>query len=263
MKLLATTALAALVATGAAAQTPAPPHARGLSPDTPLVNITVEGRSDQPPDIASFTAGVVAQGNTAGEAMQANAARMNAVVAALRGAGVADRDIRTSRLSLQPQYHRPTPIRSADGIMIMPNEPPRIIGYEARNTVSIRMRNIGRMGQMIDALVSAGANEVNGPSFAVEEPDDAADEARADALRKARSRAELYAREAGFRSARLLTISEGGGYYPIQHDSQVITVTGQSRGGGIPPLPVPPVAPLQGGQVTVGVTLSVQFALER
>jgi hypothetical protein len=208
--MLVTAGAVALIGTAAAAQSP-PPASRPAA-DTPLVNITVEGRSDQPPDIASFTAGVVAQGNTAGEAMQANAARMNAVVAALRGAGVADRDIRTSRLSLQPQYHRPTPIRSADGTMVMPNEPPRIIGYEAR---------------------------------------------------KARSRAELYAREAGFRSARLLTISEGGGYYPIQRDSQVITVTGQSRGGGVPPLPVPPVAPLQGGQVTVGVTLSVQFALER
>ncbi|MDP3382565.1 MAG: SIMPL domain-containing protein, partial [Phenylobacterium sp.] len=126
----------------------------------------------------------------------------------------------------------------------------------------VRLRNIDRMGQMIDALVSAGANEVNGPNFAVEDLDEAADEARADALRRARARADLYAREAGFSSARLLTISEGSGYYPIQGDSQVITVTGQSRGAGIPPLPVPP-APVQGGQVSVSVTLSVQFALER
>ncbi|WP_333586330.1 SIMPL domain-containing protein [Phenylobacterium sp.] len=260
MKLLATTALAALVATGAAAQTPAPPHARGLSPDTPLVNITTEGRSDRTPDLVMFNAGVVAQGATAAAAMSANTAQMNAVVAALRSAGVAERDIQTSTLSLQPTYHYPPPPRDGAAEPAVPR-PPTIIGYEARNTVSVKLRRVGEMGRLMDALVSAGANQVDGPYFSVEQPDAAADEARADALRKARARAELYARESGFRTARLLTISEGGGYYPLQRDLQSIVVTGGRVGAQMAPPPPPP--PVQSGEVAVGVTLSVQFALER
>ncbi|WP_337187391.1 SIMPL domain-containing protein [Phenylobacterium sp.] len=258
----------ALAAPTAAAQPGAGRTALAVTPETPVVNIIAEGRSDRVPDLAMFNAGVVAQGRSAGEAMSANTARMNAVLAAIRGAGVERRDIQTSALSLQPQYHHPSPApvgrrpgdATTDGA-VQP-QPPRIIGYEARNTVSVRLRDVAGMGRLIDALVAAGANQVDGPYFSVEQSDAAADEARADALRKARARAELYAREAGFRTVRLLTINEGGGSYPMAREVGAITVTAQSFGGAMasPPPPPPMVQP---GQVAVGVTLSVQFALER
>lgn len=264
MKAIATAAALTLIASSAAAQTSEP----GVAPaagGAPIVNVTAEGRSDRAPDLATFNAGVVAQAKTAAEAMSANNARMEAVIAALRRAGVAERDIQTSALNLQPQYHYPQPVRSRDGVVEpAAPEPPSIIGYEARNTVTVKLRRIAEMGRMIDTLVSAGANQVDGPHFSIEEPEAAADEARADAFQKARARADLYARQAGFRSARLLTISEGGGYYPVQRDLQSIVVTGQSYGGAMPaPPPAPPMAPVQPGEVSVGVTLSVQFALER
>ncbi|MDO8902271.1 MAG: SIMPL domain-containing protein [Phenylobacterium sp.] len=259
----ATALAAALIASSAVAQTPEP--IRAIATETPIVNITAEGRSDRAPDLAMFNAGVVAQAKSAAEAMRANTARMNAVVAALRRAGVAERDIQTSALTLQPQYHYPQPVRSQDGTTeVMAPEAPSIIGYEARNTVTVKLRRIAEMGRLMDAMVSAGANQVDGPHFSVEQPDAAADEARADALQKARARADLYARQAGFRTARLLTISEGGGYYPMQRDLQSIVVTGQSYGGAMPAAPPPPpMAPVQPGEVSVGVSLSVQFALER
>jgi uncharacterized protein YggE len=252
-------ALPLFAATAAIAQ-PAAQTTITPSANLAILNITAEGRSERTPDLASFTAGVVAQGKTAAEAMAANSRRMTQVIAAIRQSGVAERDIQTSALSVQPQYYQPRErVRQPDGSVTEPPEPtpPRIIGYEARNTVTVRVRRLADMGGMIDALVAAGANQVEGPYFSVDQPSAAGDEARADAIRAARHRAELYAREAGYRSARILTISEGGGYYPVARD---IVVTGYAGGAMAPP---PPPAPVQPGEMTIGVSLSVQFALER
>lgn len=259
-------AMAALLASAAAAaaQTPAPV---GVVPtaNLALLNVTAEGRSERRPDLASFNAGVVAQGKTAGEAMAGNARRMEAVIAALRKGGIADRDIQTASVSLQPQYSQPSrerPMRQPDGTITEPADPgpPRIIGYEARNTVTVRVRRVTDLGGIIDMLVAAGANQVDGPYFSLDRPDEAGDEARADALRKARHRAALYAREAGFRTARILTVTEGGGYYPVARD---IVVTGYVGGGAMAPPPPPPPSPVQPGEMAIGISLSVQFALER
>ena len=135
-------------------------------------------------------------------------------------------------------------------------EAPRIIGYEARNNVQVRVRKLGEMGRIIDTLVSAGANQVDGPSFTLDDPKAALDEARVAAVKDARARGELYARAAGLRISRTISISEGGGYYPVQP----IMVTGRMAGAPPPPPPPSPVAP---GELTLGATVSVQFALTR
>ncbi len=267
MKLVNMSAVGWLVLAGAAVAQPVDrPVTASASEDQALLNVTAEGRSDRTPDLASFNAGVVAQGKAASDAMAANSRKMEAVIAALRRSGVAERDIQTSALSLQPQYYHPPrdrPVRRPDGSVSEPADPgpPRIVGYEARNSVTVRVRRLAELGRVIDTLVAAGANQVDGPYFSLDRPDAAADEARADAIRKARHRAELYAREAGFRSARILTISEGGGYYPVARE---IVVTGQIGGGAMSPAPPPPPpAPVQPGELSIGVSLSVQFALER
>lgn len=240
-----------------------------MSPDGALLNVTAEGRSERKPDLATFNAGVVTQARTASEAMTDNSTRMNALVAALKRSGVAERDIQTSTLNLQPQYHYPQPPppprRLPDGAVAVtePAEPqaPRIIGYEARNTVTVKVRRVDRLGGVVDTLVEAGSNQVDGPYFSLDKPEAAADQARAEALRTARQRADLYAREAGFSRARIVSITEGGGYFPI---AQNIVVTAQSRGGiGAMAPPPPPQAPVQPGEVSVGASLSVQFVLER
>jgi hypothetical protein len=263
MKTAIALACLALSATSAAAQTGDRPVV-AIPPEGALLNVTAEGRSERTPDLALFNAGVVTQAKTAGEAMTANARQMESTIAALRRAGVAERDLQTSTLNLQPQYFYPQrdrPVRNPDGTVTEPAEPqaPRIIGYEARNTLSVRVRRVTDLGRIVDALVAAGANQVDGPHFTLDKPEAASDEARAKALRTARERADLYAREAGFRSARILSITEGGGYYPVSRD---IIVTA-SRGGGAMAPPPPPPAPVQAGEVLIGVSLSVQFALER
>lgn len=235
-----------------------------LAPEETLLIVSGEGQSRRVPDVAMFSAGVVTQGKTGGEALAANATRMDEVVAALKRAGIADRDIQTSALSLQPQYSNPEQeaqlrARMAREPYVAPAQPqpPRIIGYEARNNVQVRVRKLEGMGRIIDALVSAGANQVDGPSFTLDDPKAALDEARAEAVRDARSRADLYAGAAGLKVARILSISEGGGYYPVQP----IVVTG--RMASAPPPPPPPPSPVAPGELTLGATVSVQFALRR
>ena len=262
-KFLFLACLAAAAAAVPAAGQPVPtPAISPLGPNSALLSLTAEGQSRRTPDLAIFHAGVVTQGRTAAEAMSENSRRMDAVIAALRRAGIAERDIQTSAINLQPRYSNPEleaqlRARQMREPYVPPPEPraPTIIGYEAHNNVQVRVRRLGEMGQIIDTLIEAGANQVNGPSFTVDEPSAALDEARVEAVANARRRAEVYARAAGMRVVRILSITEGGGYYPVQ---QVFAASADARMA--PPAPPPPIAP---GELTLGVSVSVQFELTR
>lgn len=186
-----------LAATPAAAQVT--PSIAPLVPATGTVlDVTAEGRTTRVPDLATIRAGVVTQNATAARALGDNATAMTRVLAALRRAGVASRDIATATVSLQPQY------RYAE------NQPPAITGYQATNSVSIRFREVARAGAILDALAAEGANQIEGPNLSIAEPDAALDEARVDAVKRARARAEVYARAAGLRVERLVSIVEAG-----------------------------------------------------
>lgn len=258
--------LLAAAATPAAAQPAPAPAMTPLGPDSAILSLTAEGRSTRTPDLAMFTAGVVSQGRTAAEALSENSRQMAAVVAALRRAGVAERDIQTASISLNPRYTHPERdamirARETREPYVPPPEPsaPRIVGYEARNHVQVRVRRVADMGRTIDALAAAGANEINGPHFTVDEPRAALDEARTAAVAEARQRAELYARAAGMRVVRILSITEAGGYYPVQ----AITVTGMRSFDVSSAPPPPPPAPVSPGELMLGVNVSVQFELAR
>jgi uncharacterized protein YggE len=162
-----------------------------------VLEISAEGESTRTPDLATITAGVVTQAADAAGAMRENATRMERVIAALKRAGIADKDVRTASISLQPQY------RYGE------NQPPVITGYQASNTVTVKFRDIGKAGSILDALVATGANQINGPDLGLDDPAAAMDEARLDAMTKARARADLYARAAGLKVQRILSISEG------------------------------------------------------
>ncbi len=160
--------------------------------------ITAEGSVTRVPDIATVTAGVVTQATGASAAMAENARRMAAAIAALKRAGIADRDIRTASLTLSPQY------RYAD------NQPPALTGYQASNQLAVTLRDVHGAGAVLDALVGQGVNQIDGPALAVDKPDDALDEARAQAIATARARAQLYARAAGLGVRRIVSIEEQG-----------------------------------------------------
>lgn len=252
-------------ATPALAQTNPTTAISPLGPSSALLSLSAEGRSRRTPDLAQFSAGVITQGRTAAEAMAANSRKMDGVIAALRRAGVPERDIQTSAISLQPRYHNPEQEAQMRARMTrepyvppVNPDPPRIIGYEARNSVQVQVRRLGEMGRVIDALVSVGANEINGPTFTLDEPRAAQDEARVEAVATGRQRAELYARAAGMRVVRILSISEGGGYYPVE---QIVVTGSRAMGPGAPP--PPPVTPISPGEVSIGVSVSMQFELAR
>ena len=218
-----------------------------IAPGNTLLTVSADGRSVRTPDLAVFTAGVTSQAKTAGAALSANAADMNRVVAALKKAGIADRDIQTSNLSLNPIYA--PPIQRPDGQYEQQEQ--RIIGYNATNTVTVRQRKLSEFGRVIDTLVEAGANQVNGPSFQMDEPDAATDEARLEAMKKARARAELYAKAAGLRVVRILSISESGGYNP---GPPVVFARMAADSEAAP-------SPVAAGEIQLTATVTVMFEL--
>jgi uncharacterized protein YggE len=170
--------------------------------DGTILEVVAEGSTKRVPDVATIQAGVVTQAATAQEAMRDNGARMARVLAALRKAGVAERDIQTSSVSLNPQYRHEQ------------NQPPVITGYQASNQLSVRFRDIALSGAILDTLVREGANNISGPDLMLDKPEAALDEARTDAVAKARARANLYAQAAGLRVDRILSISEGSMMMP-------------------------------------------------
>ena len=209
-----------------------------------LLTVNAEGKTARTPDLAVFNAGVTSQGKTAGEALSANAADMTRVIATLKQAGIADKDIQTSQISLNPIYGQP--VVQPNGMVIQEQ---RIVGYQATNNVMIRSRDIKNFGKVLDALVASGANQVNGPSFQLADPSAANDEARVSAIKAARARAELYARAAGLRVVRIVSISESGGYAPPQPMyARAMKAEADST-------------PILAGEVEAAVSVVVQFEL--
>ena len=144
----------------------APAFAADEAAKPTTLTITAEGHFDRAPDIAELSGGVVSQAATAAAALSANATRMTSVIAAVRRAGIAPRDIATSVLSLQPQY------RYTNG------EAPVLTGYQVTNTVGLKVRNLPDAGRLVDALVAAGANQISGPSFRVDDAEGTLNAAR-------------------------------------------------------------------------------------
>lgn len=164
------------------------------------LDLSATGEVTRIPDVAVISAGVVSQSATASAALQDAATRMDRVIAALKRAGVADRDIQTSSVNLNPVYR------------YQENQSPQLTGYNASNTVTVRFRDIKSSGKILDALVAVGANQINGPNLTVDKPEAALDEARANAVAIGRARAEAYAHSLGLRVVRVVSVSENGGY---------------------------------------------------
>ena len=165
-----------------------------------VLNLSAYGETRVAPDMATINLGVNTEAPTAAAAMQANAAQMTKVIASLKKAGIAEKDIQTSNLNLQAQYD------------YQQNEPPKLRGYQASNQVTVTVRDLARLGAAVDATVSAGANQVNGISFGLSDPTAAENAAREKAVKALAAKANLYAAATGNRLARLASLTEGGGY---------------------------------------------------
>lgn len=205
------------------------------------LDVVAEGRVSRVPDIAIISAGVVTQARDARTALTNNATAMAQVLSALRKSGVAERDVATAQIGLSPQY------RYVD------NQPPVVTGYQANNSVTVRFRDISKSGAILDALVAAGANQINGPNLVIDKPEAALDEGRTQAVQAARSRAELYAKAAGLSVKRIVAISESG-----EVRQPPIIVTARSRMQMSDAVAKTEVV---AGEQEIGVSVSVTFEL--
>ena len=225
--------LAAVALAGALLTAPA--RAQIIPPAA--ISVTGEATVLVPPDLAEIDGGVTSEAKTAREASEANNAAMCKVLQALKGAGIEEKDVQTARLSLQPQS---APNRSG---------PSAIAGYRASNRVTIRVRDVAKVANVIDTLVGAGANEIGGINFMVSQASKLLDEAREQAVADARRKAEIYAKAAGVTLGAPLSISEEGspGPMPFRKMAAGMAVS----------------APVAQGEETLAVTVSVSWAIKQ
>jgi len=224
--LTAAAVTATLLATPALAQTVPPP----------AISVTGEATVSVPPDQAQIDAGVTSDAKTAREASEANNAAMGKVLLALKGAGIEEKDTQTSRLSLQPQY---APNRTGTS---------PITGYRASNRVTIRLRDVTKVANVIDVLVGAGANDIGGINFTVSQPSKHLDEAREKAVADARRKAEIFAKAAGVTLGEPLSISEEGAPAPMFRGKLAA--------------PMAAGAPVAQGEETLSVSVNVSWAIK-
>jgi uncharacterized protein len=203
-----------------------------------MLSVTGEATVSVPPDLAEIDGGFTSEAKTAREASDASNTAMGKVLLALKAAGIEEKDIQTSRLSLQPQTQN-APNRS--GV-------PSIVGYRANNHVTIRLRDVTKVASVIDMLVGAGANDIGGINFMVSAASKLLDEAREQAFADARRKAEIYARAAGVTLGAPLSISEGGASVPMFR-------------GKVAMAPMA-AAPVMQGEETLSVTVNVSWAIK-
>ena len=193
------------------------------------------------PDLAVISVGVQAEGPTAADALNRNRIQMNAALAALRASGVAAVDVQTSSLDLQPQY------------VFDNGRPRRLTGYQADNVVTARLRNLQGVGATVDALVAAGANQINSISFEIADRGPLENAARREAVKALRAKAELYATASGYRVSRLVSLTEGEAAAP----PHPLFATRMAVQGASPPSPVEP------GELSVSETVTGEYELAR
>lgn len=201
------------------------------------LDVVATGQVTRVPDVVLIEAGVSTLAPTATEAIRGNSARMDAMRSALRSAGLTDRDLQTSDVSLGAEHRQ-----ERDGSQ-------RFLGYRANHRLSVRFRDAANAGRILDTLVTAGATSIHGPSFEISEAAAAFDEARLSALAAARARAELYARSLGMRVARVVEMSESESSGPLRD------FAGPSASN------VASMMNIDLGEEAVGVTLRVTFEL--
>ncbi|MEY4255291.1 MAG: hypothetical protein RLZZ141_518 [Pseudomonadota bacterium] len=206
----------------------------------PLLHLSASGEVKAAPDRAAISVGVRTLAPAAAQAMAQNRERMAKVMATLIKQGVAARDIQTSAIDLSPQY------------IYVQNEPPKLTGYQASNALTIMVNDLPRLGPVLDAVVEAGVNQVNGISFGLKNAQGLEDAARLAAVKALKAKADLYAGATGHRTVRLVSLSEGGGS-PEPRPMVMMAMAKMSADSGS--------TPVSGGELTVRIDVSGDYAL--
>ena len=239
-----TVLMTALLALPLAAAAPA--FAQEMKPREPVISVTGDGESSVAPDMAIVNFAVVKQAKTAREALDENNKAMNDVLAALKSGGIAERDLQTSGFSIQPQYNYPQPV---DG----QQQQPQLIGYQTINSVTVRLRDLAKLGAVIDQSVTLGINQGGEIQFTNDKPDAAIEEARKAAVADAVKRAKTLSEAAGVKLGRILEINEN---VPRAMPQPVYRATMMKEASDA-------AVPVQGGENNYNVSVTVTFAIEQ
>ncbi|MBY5387121.1 SIMPL domain-containing protein [Rhizobium leguminosarum] len=239
-----TVLMTALLALPLAAAAPA--FAQEAKPREPVISVTGDGESSVAPDMAIVNLAVVKQAKTAREALDENNKAMNDVLAALKSGGIAERDLQTSGFSIQPQYNYPQPV---DG----QQQQPQLIGYQTINSVTVRLRDLAKLGAVIDQSVTLGINQGGEIQFTNDKPDAAIEEARKAAVADAVKRAKTLSEAAGVKLGRILEINEN---VPRAMPQPVYRATMMKEASDA-------AVPVQGGENNYNVSVTVTFAIEQ
>jgi uncharacterized protein YggE len=240
--LAAALALAALPSSAASQSVPI-----ALAPGEVLLNVQAEGRHRSRPDLMTVTAGVVTTARTAREALEANSALANRLIQVVRSNGIQPGDVRTTELSVVPQFEELTD-ESAERAE-RENRSPRILGYVAKNSLELRLRDLGRAPDIIDGLFAAGANSVEGPDFSLADPAPAQRMARRAAVEAARLEADTYAEALNMRVARILRVSERGDF-DLEGGEQIVVTGSRIRR-----------TPIEPGELTTRINVWIDYAM--
>ncbi|WP_018995893.1 SIMPL domain-containing protein [Hirschia maritima] len=205
------------------------------------LNLTGHGKIEVAPDIATISLGVNVEAETAADTMKKQANLMNGVFNALKKAGIENKDMQTGNISLSPRYDYSS----------RKNGPPKLIGYQASNTVGITVREINSLGSILDAVVNAGGNTINSISFGLDDSSEALKSARKAAVKDALSKAELYADAAGYKVARIISMNESGNYSPGPQPVMMARMEMADSAS----------TPIAAGEVSYSSTMNVQFEL--
>lgn len=211
----------------------------GLADETErTIIVTGEGTVAAPPDMATIDTGVMTEGATAGDALTSNNDAMERILSVLKKHEVASKDVQTSSFNVSPQYKRGPQGQTE----------PEIVGYRVTNRLRVHVRKLEDLGQILDALVGAGSNQLSGISFEIADPAAVMKQARREAVADARSRAELYAEAAGVRVGKVLTIREQAVQGP-----RPLSLPREVAAAGVP---------VASGEQELRATVSIEFALE-
>ena len=211
---------------------------------SPPRTIVVTGIGDvkAKPDMAVINSGVLTEAPTARDALAKNNSAMSSVIDALKKAGIAEQDIQTSNFSVSPQYPPYQPNQT---------QAPRISGYQVSNQVSVRVKNLAKLGAILDGLVQVGANQINGISFDIDQPKQLQNDARKLAVADARAKAELYAAAAHVSLGRVLQISEAN-----------IAVGPQPMAYAMDKVSAQREVPIAAGQQTLTANVSIVYEIQ-
>jgi uncharacterized protein len=209
----------------------------------PVVELSVSEMVESAPDMATFSTGVESSAPTATAALRANSAAVARVINQLKSLGIAERDIQTSGINLNPEYE-----------YVQATQRNRFKGYRVSNQVSVKMRDIDQLGKVLDQIVTSGATNINGPYFSIDDDSAVKRTARAAALANGKAQAESYARAAGYSGVRLLSVSEGIAGRPMPYPMMRQVAMVEAADASVP---------VQPGQVGTSVVLNLQYEMVR